>query len=145
MSGNQVSSSAESSRQSVQIQDQQQKKKASKKPAVETLVVEEPVSEEEELEEDLVSNRARTLREENLKLRAELAQLKAIVEHLSREHTLRPDNPVPSTESPLTRSRQPLSQEPLRYSSTTPDPPRVKLSERTPTIENLSDGVDPTF
>ena len=38
----------------------------------------------------------------------------------------------------------PTSQSP-RYTSATPEAPKVKLTERTPTIDNLDDGSDPTF
>jgi hypothetical protein len=112
-------------RQSVRIQDQQnQEKTAGRRPAVE---------EEEDSEEDA-----------NSLLQAEIARLSEQVERLTRERTLHRDDPVPSTKSPLTITGQPVG-EGLWYPSATPELTRVKLTERTPTIDNLSDGVDPTF
>lgn len=61
-----------------------------------------------------------------------------------RENTLNRDVPVPTTETPPTTTEQP-SRLSARFLSVTPDPQHAKLSERTPPIDNLSDGVNPTF
>ena len=42
-------------------------------------------------------------------------------------------------------SQQPHSERSVRFQSETPQPIQVKLSERTPNIECLTDGKQPTF
>lgn len=74
-------------------------------------------------------------------LRAELAALKA--QFPSR--TLPADYPIPTTETPPTHHRRSST---MRFVSETPtilQPAQPRLSERTPKIEDLSDGTDPTF
>ena len=75
----------------------------------------------------------------------EIARLNAQIARLMREAAAAQDQPVPTTETPPTMPDQPAPQY-QRYLSATPEElGRFKLSERTPAIENLSDGIDPTF
>ena len=121
--------SAEPPRKSTRLQGQQkqqQEKTTGKQPVV-------VLEEEEDSGEDQTSL-----------LRAEIDRLNAQVERLTREATLAQDRLIPTTESPPRTADQPAGQ-PVRFLSATPDLLRVKLSERTPPIDNLSDGQDPTF
>jgi len=69
------------------------------------------------------------------KLRQEIAQLRAILPPA--------DQPVPTTEAPPMRSQPPPAARPPSEPTSLYASPR--LSERTPKIEVLSDGVDPSF
>lgn len=74
--------------------------------------------------------------QETVDLQDQVAQLTALVKQLMQERSAPPDHPIPSSESPL---------DSVRSLSTSLEPPRAKLSERTPKIEPLDDGVSPTF
>ncbi len=73
-------------------------------------------------------------------LQAEVARLKAGQGH----PPYAPDRPLPTTETPPTHSQQPAG---TRFQSETPPYPtiRQKLSERTPNIDDLDNGSNPTF
>ncbi|USP73300.1 uncharacterized protein yc1106_00574 [Curvularia clavata] len=119
------SGSGELSRKSPRFQDSKSREKTPGKPPA--------VEEEEDSEED-----------ETSLLRAEIDRLNEQIARLSRQNTAAPDQPLPSTESPPTIA-EPTETQFGRYQSATPDLLRVKLTERTPSIDNLSDGTEPTF
>jgi hypothetical protein len=77
--------------------------------------------------------------EENL--RAEIDRLTAELQAV-REISRHPDRPLHTTESLSAPTPQPTS---VRFQTGTPEPPRFKLTERTPTIDSLNDGSNPTF
>ncbi|EMD64891.1 hypothetical protein COCSADRAFT_159893 [Bipolaris sorokiniana ND90Pr] len=133
-------SSKEPPRKSVRLQDQTvSEKKAGKLPTQESPETSSPREEEEdEDEEDSVP--VLTMRD----LHRQMASLVDQVHRLTQENAELRSNVVLTTESPPITAEPPFSPSP-RYTSTTPEPLRVKLSERTPAIESLSDGVDPTF
>ena len=133
-------SSKEPPRKSVRLQDQTvSEKKAGKLPTQESPEISPPREEDEDKDEkDLIL--VITMRD----LYRQMASLVDQVHRLTQENAELRRNVVLTTESPPTTAELPHSQSP-RYTSTTPEPPRVKLSERTPAIKNLSDGVDSTF
>jgi hypothetical protein len=73
-------------------------------------------------------------------LREEIERLQAQVSRLTREGSI-----LPTTESGPTTSRQAHDTPSVRFLSETPSLSKVKLSERTPTIDCLTDGKEPTF
>ncbi|KAF2726613.1 hypothetical protein EJ04DRAFT_571112 [Polyplosphaeria fusca] len=79
---------------------------------------------------------------ENAALRVQLQQMQEQINTLLRQST---DRAVPSIE-PLPMTRNPVAREATRARSGTPaEWMPVKLSEKTPKIESLSDGKDPTY
>ena len=77
-------------------------------------------------------------------LQTQLRQLQAQLDQLTRRSPA-PDHPIPTTESPPTNPRLPTGDQSLRYTSETPGTIVPKLSERTPKIQSLTDGEEPTF
>jgi hypothetical protein len=73
-------------------------------------------------------------------LREEIERLQAQVDRLTQERSV-----LPTTEPAPTTSRQPHDTPSVRFMSETPSLSKVKLSERTPTIDCLTDGKEPTF
>jgi hypothetical protein len=74
-------------------------------------------------------------------LREEIERLQAQISQLSLERF-----PLPTTESGPITSRQSHDTPGVRFQSETPSlPSKVKLSERTPSIDCLTDGKEPTF
>jgi hypothetical protein len=69
-----------------------------------------------------------------------LKRLQAQVSRLTREGSI-----LPTTESGPTTSRQAHDTPSVRFLSETPSLSKVKLSERTLTIDCLTDGKEPTF
>lgn len=124
--------SLESTRKSTRIQGQ--------KPQTEKAAGKQPVVEQRE-----ETSSGDELGGSTTDLQREIDRLREQVSRLTREKTLHPDLPLPSTEPPPTTPDIPASQS-QRYPSATPSEfLRVKLTERTPAIDNLSDGVEPTF
>lgn len=77
-------------------------------------------------------------------LLAQVQSLQAQLELLARRPTTA-DQPVPSTETPSINNRQSVAYPRDGTQSESPAPYKIKLSERTPSIDSLSDGVEPTF
>lgn len=77
-------------------------------------------------------------------LQAQIRQLQLQLDHYHRRSHVS-DQSLPTTESPPTISRQPERSQNLRYMSETPGTVLARLSERTPKIESLTDGKEPTF
>ena len=131
------SGSGEPKRQSARIQS----KTFSSLPARDNSiqeVEEEPVdregSESDQLDMDA---ELELLRRENAQLRAAAA---------AASTTPAPNQPLPTTESYPINIRQSHAESSTRFQSETPGLyTKQKLSERTPSIDNLSDGKDPTF
>jgi hypothetical protein len=73
-------------------------------------------------------------------LREEIERLQAQVLRLTQERSV-----LPTTEPGPTTSRQSHDTPSVRFMSETPSLSKVKLSERTPTIDCLTDGKEPTF
>lgn len=70
----------------------------------------------------------------------EIERLQAQVSRLTQEHSV-----LPTTESAPTIARQSHDTPGVRFQSESPSLSKVKLSERTPTIDCLTDGKEPTF
>jgi hypothetical protein len=77
-------------------------------------------------------------------LLAQVQSLQAQLELLARRPPTA-DQPVPTTESPPINNRQSVAYPRDGSQSDSPAPYKIKLSERTPSIDSLSDGVEPTF
>jgi hypothetical protein len=73
-------------------------------------------------------------------LREEVERLQAQIISLTQERSV-----LPTTEPAPTPSRQSHDTPSVRFQSETPSLSKVKLSERTPTIDCLTDGKEPTF
>jgi hypothetical protein len=76
----------------------------------------------------------------NNELRKEVDRLLAQISRLMQERS-----PLPTTKSDPNSFRQPYHTLVVRFQSETPSLLKVKLSERTPTIDCLTDGKEPTF
>lgn len=134
-------SSKEPPRKSVRLQDQTvSEKKAGKLPTQESLETSPPrEGDEDEDEEDSIP--VMTMRD----LHRQMASLVDQVHRLTQENAELRSNVVLTTESPPISAELPSRQSP-RYTSATPEPPRVKLSRLiSSSISQLSDGKDPTF
>jgi hypothetical protein len=81
-----------------------------------------------------------TTADNNDELREEIKRLQAQISRLTQERS-----PLPTAESDPSHTRQPYHTPVVRYQSETPSLSKVKLSERTPTIDCLTDGKEPTF
>jgi hypothetical protein len=84
--------------------------------------------------------RETTMADNTNELREEIERLQAQVNRLTRDRS-----PLPSTESSPITSRQPHHTPRVSFPSETPSLSQAKLSERTPTIDCLTDGKEPTF
>jgi hypothetical protein len=73
-------------------------------------------------------------------LREEIERLQAQISRLTQERFV-----LPTTESGPKLSRHSHDIPAVRFQSETPSLSKVKLSERTPTIDCLTDGKEPTF
>ena len=77
-------------------------------------------------------------------LKEQIRLLQEQVERLSRQSVLT-DRPLPTTETSPSRRLPSNAPENVRYGTGTPFDASLKLSERTPKIEPLTDGESPTF
>ena len=135
MSGNQSKPSgpARSTRSSVQ------RTTPGKNPAEASATVPtNPNSDSESSQEE--PTRQTTMADNTNGLLEEIQRLQAQVNRLTQERSV-----LPTTESAPTITRQSHDTPGVRFQSETPSLAKVKLSERTPTIDCLTDGKEPTF
>jgi hypothetical protein len=84
--------------------------------------------------------RQNTMADNTIELREEIERLQAQISRLTQERS-----PIPTTEPDPITLRQSRGPPAARFQSETPSLSTAKLSERTPTIDCLTDGKEPTF